>query len=276
MPLADPKTIGTRLHAKGWKTGSVLTPDHARAIAPFLQRSGQPPRRLTERDQLIVVSQTCDIVACELSVEPFIEVLVAQECNAVKRQIANLRSTRQLSFQAKPDGPILETHATDRFWIPREQFDGYAPDAKRSLTDKAASRLSAWLGLRYTRPAWPAALISRLPKRAQMEKVLRDVARAVTEIRVAIDHIDEELPEDRPYELTVYAVMDADIYDNDPNKREQCTRAFFRLLDLLRRCPGIRVNEESEVCSGRDFSWQMTQMTDLWNLANLTSAAEEV
>jgi len=275
VPLAGSEKIGQRLHTAGWKSGSVLTPGHARAIESVLQRSGRSPEPLLPGDFLIVVSQTCDIVAPKLETEPYIEVLLVHERDAVDSRKSNLRSTRHISFRARPKGVIYEAHATNRFWVPRELFDEYAPDVNRSLDPKASKRLSAWLGLRYTRPAWPEELVRRLPKPPELEKILKDVSEAVAEIHIAISDANRELPTHEDYRLTVYAIMDADEYRRNRDSREKCTGAFVKLLDLLRQCPGIVVDEDSDLLPGNEFTWQMARMTDQWNLANLTAASEE-
>lgn len=273
MSQADPNRIGERIAANGWKTGSVFSEKLTERIARHLQRSGQPPRAVGKNEWLIVVSQACDVVARKLSQEPYVEVLVAVERRRIDSPKAFLRSTRFLSFHAQPGGTVLEAHATDRFWIPRELLDGFSPDAKRSLSNRATQRVCHWLSLRYTRVAWPDALVKRLPSLQEMEVVFQNVANSLAELRVAITQIDEELSPGQPYRLTVFAVMDADEFETNPESRAACTKAFHELLDRLRRCKDIEVSEDSDFLSGDKFSWQLLQMTHEWNLANLTDQA---
>jgi len=96
VSAADPNTIGSRLQANGWQTGSVLCADHTTSVAPLLQRAGRSPHPLGGGDWLIVVSQTCDIVAPRLAAEPYVEVLIAKPRKAIDSTKANLRSTRGL------------------------------------------------------------------------------------------------------------------------------------------------------------------------------------
>lgn len=275
MPKEHHEKIGERLGACGWKTGSVLTAEHASSVAASLQRAGRAACQLKAGDRVIVVSQTCDVVVSRLDPEPFVEVLIAKECKAIERNKANLRSTRHLSFRATINGAVLDAHAADRYWIPRELFDNHSPDIERSLDAPASKKLCEWLGLRYTRPAWPNALVRRLPPKEKIEKILREVSLAVAEIRVGISDNEKELPDDAPYKLVIYAVMDAEEYNSSPDQRERCTKTFVEFLQLLRKCLGIEVIEDSDVVPGDEFTWQMMQMTDRWNLANLTSDAEQ-
>jgi hypothetical protein len=276
VPAADPNTIGSRLHANGWQTGSVLRLDHTTSVAPLLQRAGHSPYPLRDDDWLIVVSQTCDIVALRLAAEPYVEILIAEQRKAIDSTKANLRSTRFLSFRAQPGGTVLEAHATHRFWLPREQFDDWVPDKARTVDPVAVTRLCEWLGLRYTRPAWPEQLVHRLnPKKDRIEQILRTVASQVAEIRVTITDVDRELPPDIPYRLTIYAVVDAATYDGSQPTREACAAALFDFIDALRGCQGIEIDENSDLVSGAEFTWEMTRLTHLWNFANLTATAQE-
>jgi hypothetical protein len=104
---------------------------------------------------------------------------------------------------------------------------------------------------------------------------LKDISDSVAEIHVAISDHDIELTATESYLITLYAVMDADLYRENYELRKKCIKSFGNFLNLLRTCPGIAVSEESELIPGDQFSWQMQRMTDLWNFANLTSVVEE-
>jgi hypothetical protein len=271
VPKRQPQNIGGRLAAKGWRTGSVLSPSLAASLS--LQRASEAPRALKEGERLVVVSQTCDIVAAP-EAEPYVEVLLVRQKASIDHTKANLRSTRHLSFRAQAGGLVVEAHATDRYWIPKELFEGHSPDTTNSLDDGAATKVCEWLGLRYTRPAWPNALVKRLPPRDQVEKILRAVALSVAEIRVAISDCHKELPDGEVYKLAIYAVMDSTEYNTNQGAREACVRAFTEFLTLLRKCRDIEVLDGSDLLPGDQFSWQMEQMTERWNFANLSAQGE--
>lgn len=274
MPGGDPNEIGNRLRAAGWRSGSVLTADHVQAIALLLCRAGEDALQVTPNDWLIVVSQTCDILVPELHKEPYVEVLYAQMQAAVDHTIANLRSTRWLSFRCTEGGQVLKAHGTDRFWLPKSSFDKWEPDAIRVLSPIGKGRLSRWLGMRYTRFPWPDSLVMRLKgSESRLKKILREVNMAMAELRVSISNIDIELPENAPYRLTIYAVVDAQTYDEQPDQRLACEVALNSFLNELRDCPGIEVDENSRVISGAEFTWEETRQTDEWNFANLTDVA---
>lgn len=267
--------FGDRLRTSGWKTGSVLCPVLTKAVAKCLQRGGRDVRVLAENECLIVVSQTCDVLASKLETEPYVEVLVARERVNIDSTKARLRSTRHLNFRTKRGGTILEAHATDRYWVPRDMLSEFAPDSSRSLSEQASRLLVDWIGLRYTRRAWPNSLVERLPNIDEMEQLLKDIELDVAEIRVAIPEIDEELPKDVPYRLTVFAVMETEVFNSNPTARAACYRAFNALLTNLRARPGIQISEDSDLFPGNEFNWELLEMTDRWNLANLTEQEGE-
>lgn len=271
----DPNRIGIRLHAAGWRTGSVLSVAHVSAISYLLQRAGEKPREVNPADWLIVVSQTCDIVVPELRKEPYVEVLLAEPRAKIDSTIANLKSTRRLSFRSQGGGQVLEAHGTDRFWLPRIELDAWGPDAIRLLGANAADRISRWLAMRYTRAPWPFSLVKRLGgKEAHLKDILRAVDKTMAEVRVSISDDDKELPEAIPYRLKIYAVVDANTYDGRPDLRAECELALIEFLHALRSCAGIEVDESSQVISGAEFSWEETRQTHEWNFANLTDATE--
>jgi hypothetical protein len=67
--------FGDDVAQRGWQTGSVVPAELLPELVNHLTRPGQPPTEVGEGDWLVVVSQTCDIVAPRLDAEPLVEVL---------------------------------------------------------------------------------------------------------------------------------------------------------------------------------------------------------
>src|SRR6185312_6187656 len=95
------RTVGDRLFASGWKSGSVIRPEFYDAVAPYLHHSDeQAPAAIDPNDWLIVVSQSCDVLAPKDDAEPYVEVLRAHPLDQKpRRQFCDLRSTRWLDFR---------------------------------------------------------------------------------------------------------------------------------------------------------------------------------
>jgi len=269
--------FGDDVAQRGWQTGSVVPADLLPALSPHLSRPGQAAAGIGEHDWLLVVSQTCDIVASKLESEPFVEVLHAHRREGKPRtEFVDLRSTRQIDFRPNPGTHkdlVLTAHAIgDRYIVPREWFTQHGSDPARHLSVDAARRLLAWYALRAARPSWPDELERRLrgAKPALLD-ALTPLADDIAEVRVAIDERDEELPAAQSYHLVVFFVVDEEVWNADVPGRAAIYDAFTRFVAALSGCNGIEVNtDRSEVVSGAVFTWQEARATDEWNFANLS------
>jgi len=272
-------TLGERLKNQGWQCGSALPVRLYPQIAQYLGPPHDPPHGVpAPGDWLVVISQSCDLVAPTLEHEPYVEVLWCRAIAKPRTQYFNIRSTRQLDFrpdrQAHPN-LVLTTHAAkDRFIVPRSMLDGIRPHSNRRLADTAVRRIQAWLALRFSRPAWPDNFVSRIGAiRDTLTHILETVAEDdIAEVRMALSPRDQELPDSEHYSVAVFFVADEQIWKSRPTQREAIHSAFGRFATALKSCAGVNVDDQlSGVIDGGTFSWQMTQSTDIWNFANLTN-----
>jgi hypothetical protein len=143
-------TIGETLDGKGWQCGATIPPEMYQSVIMYLRHDAgaSESREIAPDDWLIVLSQTCDVVARKLVQEPLVEVLWCHVVGKRRRQFLNRRSTRELDF--RPDSRqlpnlYLSAHATrDRYVIPRQVFADFSPRSDRRLSDKG-SRWTATL-----------------------------------------------------------------------------------------------------------------------------------
>lgn len=269
--------FGDEVAQRGWQTGSVVPTDMLPALAAHLTRPDQPPAQVTADDWLVVVTQTCDIIATKLEAEPLVEVL---HCHAVKRKPdkgkRDLRSTRFLDFRpnrvSHPDLVVTAHALTDRYVIPRELLPAHAPDAARRLSDVAAQRVLAWYALRAARPSWPNHFVDRISAaKDALEEALEPLAEEIAQVRVSIREKGDELDAGQPYHVAVFFVVDEETWNDDVADREAINAAYAKFVVELNGCGGIEVDEElSGVVPGSEFTWQETQQTDDWNFANLS------
>jgi hypothetical protein len=269
--------FGDDVARRGWRTGSVLPGDVLPALATHLSRPGRDPAPIAGDDWLVVVSQTCDIVAGRLDAEPFVEVLHCHPHHGRPRTgFVNLRSTRRIDFRPNTQTHrdlVLTAHATaDRYVVPREWFVEHGPEPRRCLSVDAGQWLLAWYALRASRPAWPDALVQRLGSaRQRLLGALAPVSDDVAEVRVAIAERGAELDAGHAYHVAVFFVVDEDAWNADQAARSAIYDAFARFVSALAGCDGVEVDmERSDVVSGGEFTWQAMQATDKWNFANLT------
>jgi len=272
-----PLTFGEEVAEQGWCTGAVLPHAVVPAIAQHLTRPGaHQPTPVEPHDWLVVVSQTCDVLATKLDAEPFVEVLHCRPCEKLRTQFKDLRSTRTLDFKPNRDtheGVVLSAHAVaDRYLLPREILKDHALDEARNLSDVSASRVLAWYTLRYGRPIWPDAFVARISKaRSALEAALEPLRDEIAEVRVGIVEQDLELEDDQDYHVAVYFVVDSGTWDGDVEGRGAIHASFAKFVSELAACEGVEVDANlSEVVSGGEFTWQEVKATDEWNFANLS------
>ena len=272
-----PSAFGEKVAEQGWCTGAVVDRNHVPELAEYLVRPGvEQPTEVGPDDWLIVVSQTCDVLASNLEAEPFVEVLHCGPVAKLRTQFKELRSTRTLDFKpnrATHEDIVLSAHAVaDKYLVPRGFLKNRAPDVDRRLSDTAVSRVLAWYTLRSGRPAWPDAFVARVGKaKGVLESALEPLKDDIAQVRVGIVERDQELGDGEAYHLAVYFVVDEAVWEGDVEGRAAINTAFCAFASVLAACPGIEVDQDlSEVVSGGVYTWQETQSTDEWNFANLS------
>lgn len=271
MPLGD------EVANQGWRTGAVVPLAMLPVIAQYLCRPGAAAVEVAADHWLVVVSQTCDVVARNLEAEPFVEVLHCKPIAKPRAQYRDFRSTRILDFRPNRhthEAVSLSAHAVaDRYLVPREFFRDQPPDANRYLSSEATQRIMAWYSLRAGRPSWPDAFVKRINKNTQdaLEAAIEPLKEDIAEVRLGIVETDVELGDDQSYHVAVYFVVDAEIWADNVEGREVISAAFATFVSRLNECEGIEVDQDlSEVVSGDEFTWQETRATDEWNFANLS------
>lgn len=271
-----PPSLGDKIVGLGWATGAVLTQDTALVFEPYLTRPGVAAVSIDANDWLVIVSQTCDVVAQKIEQEPLVEFLHCRPILKLRSQHKDLRSTRILDFKPNRDthaDVVLSAHAVaDRYNIPRDLLSNHLPDQARRLSPTSTRRVLEWYALRYTRPAWPDVFVQRISKAADsLEQILESLRDDIAEVRVSIREKDNELDDTDSYHIVVFFVVDEAVWEEDVQGRETIYQCFSKFVTKLNGCEGIEVDHDlSDVISGAQFSWQLMKSTDEWNFANLT------
>lgn len=272
--------LGDAVAKQGWRTGAVISPEMVPFIKHYLTRPDAEAVNVADVDWLVVVSQTCDVVARKLELEPFIEVLHCRPIKKLRTEFCDLRSTRNLDFRPNRKSHeliVLTAHAVgDRYLIPRNLFADHSPDRDRHLSAVAQHRIMSWYALRASRPSWPDAFGNRIKDKINtLKAALEPLKDDIAEVRIAISPNDEELADDQAYKVVVYFVVDASTWDGDDEGRGTIFQAFLTFVSELNGCIGIDVDLDlSGVESGDKFTWQQTRSTDEWNFANLSHREE--
>lgn len=273
-----PLPIGTQVAEHGWCSGRVIPLHAIDGLLDYLAHPGVGQRaNVGADDWLVIVSQTCDVVASTIEAEPFVEVLHCRipPGRKVRSQYARFRSTRIIDFKpnyATHNNLVLTAHATaDRYLIPRQILAGLDPDAEKRLDEVAVKRLADWYALRSSRPAWPDSFVIRVGEaKDEIEKIIKTFSDEL-EIRVAIAPRDQELDTDEPYKVAIWFVVDAVAWESDDKIRQAATAAYSQFITALGSCDGVLIDtDHGEVIPGDVFTWQQMGFTDEWNFANLS------
>jgi hypothetical protein len=92
--------LGDDVAQRGWQTSSVMPADLLPLLAPHLTRPGLAATGVGADDWLVVISQTCDILATRLDAEPCVEVLRCRPVAGKPRKgRRDLQSARCLDFR---------------------------------------------------------------------------------------------------------------------------------------------------------------------------------
>ena len=272
--MVGKESLGSLLEARGWAAGAVIPFAAVPLIQPYLIFDGVSAA-VDHDDWLVIVSQTCDVVAPSLEQEPITEILHCKKILTIRRNFARLRSTRQIDLKPnKQDHPgtSLSAHATkDRYLAPRSLLATIDPDINRNFDAEAVRRIAAWYSLRYSRPVWPTTFVDRIGAyRQKFENALTQLEDNV-EVRVSIVPRDIELNSNQDYRIAIWFVCDAIAWNSDFNFREAVSSAYSEFVSTLDSCEGVDVDkDESGPVSGETFSWQQTELSDEWNFANLS------
>lgn len=256
--------FGDDVAQRGWQTGSVVPAAMLSEVAQHLQRPGQQPAEIAEADWLVVVSQTCDVVARQLKQEPWVEVLHCKpQPGKPRKGYRDLESTRYIDFRPNRSTHtdlVLTAHAIDnRYVIPRELLASHTPDPEKALDAVASRRLLGWYSLRAGRPSWPNSFCDRIPRtvREELESALDALSDDIAEVRVQLTPNDKELPDEQPYRVSVFFVVDEEIWKSSADLRQAVHQAYAEFVSVLKTCQGIELDEEfSGVFSGEAFTWQ--------------------
>lgn len=200
MPDSDsPISTGQRLYDEGWCQGAILPGD----VAVCLRPTTTP----VHYQHAVLITQDCNIVADD-DRETHIEVAFGYCPRPEENANAFAQGKHPRQFLAGDGGER-------RFvWDVRERLSvtksalltllkTVAPAGR--LLDTDLREFRAWLGRRYSRPAFPDNFNNRLrPAKSTIDKAIKsDGFRSVRAVFYWIEERDQELSADTPYRLRI-------------------------------------------------------------------------
>lgn len=228
-----------RLIKLGWRQGILL--------APVDERLKQDAHYdIKENDQLLIVSQTCDLVQGSFENEPWFEVLCLHPLGREPdRGYLGGKNSRRIEFNMTlaGDGPghwyalPYERHLISRALLMEEGLGRAA-----SIDGQILKMVLAWLSRRYTRAAFPEAFVRRMD--ARREPISNKFSRLntlVTNVYIRLTPF-EELTGDDEYAIELMLIMDAEVFDDEKKYRE-CSEITGQLENQLKKCPSILVDD---------------------------------
>jgi hypothetical protein len=224
------------LRTHGWQQGAILPAPLRDGVVGLHNGSA-----IRDRDVLLVVSQSCDILHGSLEAEPLVEVIGARRVDSPDPLSINRRNPRKLHLILSSRGSaVIEVLSHDRGTLARERLSEAAPDGV--LEPAALEDLIAWLARRYSRPAFPDAFMERLGNvRRRLERLVRSFSDEIVGVYVALSDWGE-LSDDVAYEIVLLLVVDSNHWYEGPNERNRLDNELHaRLVQILNAAPGIRV-----------------------------------
>ncbi len=233
MPPSDISTLslGQRLYDAGWCQGALLPLD---AVAQI--RASTLPVRY---QHAVVISQDCNIVRDDQ--ETSVELAFGYSPTATENvnNLAKGRHPRQfLTTLASEQRFVWDVR--ERAAISKDRLSavlGSAAPLGRML-DSDIREFRAWLGRRYSRPAFPDAFNDRIKAAsAGIEKATK--AQAFLSIRgiyYLITERDEELAADQPYHLRIAFCFEE---NGTPAPLPAASTEIARFITAVAQCQGI-------------------------------------
>lgn len=227
-----------KLVASGWCQGAFLQQSDNELL------SRECGLDLPQNSQLLVLTQTCDLVCDSLEAEPNAELLSCTPLATPDPNLMHGRSSRRLHLPIVKAGTELYVEISARNWhrVPRQILLECNLDPETKLSSENSRLLRHWAGSRYTRAAFPDAFVERLqcgPSRKRIERALKGNGRNITTLYLALNPF-EELAPDAMYRVAIYGVMRHDVH-SDPESRTQATKALDSIAETIRDCDGLEL-----------------------------------
>lgn len=217
MPDHSSSTVNRDLLvSRGWCQGSILPSsieNHTQKLTEI---------RRDEHDFFFILSQDCNVLSDSYEKEPFVEVLCAHSVPSPNKMMLNGRNPREYHFSLSDEEPCRHYRilASERECLNRRDLESASPSGTIPKSD--IKQIAIWMALRYTRESFPDELNRRfqqLKKKNRdalknIRKLLEDSSVTDTILDFYLDTQDEELTENKKYDLTIHVEIKPEIYQD--------------------------------------------------------------
>ncbi len=247
-PNGDPEKV----RELGWRQGSILPPSLFLALEEVTRLDFKEGESFP-----VVISQDCDVIHHSYEEEPEVEIIRAVIVESADGNLRHAKSARRLDLdvQVKGSKRIVRLRAQDKRSLDRRILERAAPDANVTLSDAATRLLAHWLAKRYNRDSFPDEFDRRLhdsPAWATIRKLLAGWGVSISGVFVLV-RPDTELPPEKHYELTLWATVPSEYYDDAAIRASLEEKFLDKLTTMLSTVDGIKL-VDAMVVSEEDFS----------------------
>ena len=262
MQEANPSEIERR----GWRQGSIFPLELVnRIVCGRLVPDIDP-----QRDILIVISQSCDLVNRAYKAEPRFEVLKATIVEAENGNFFYGKHPRKFQFRPGPNKstPIYEVSIHDRYMLDRPILEDLGPSTESELNPETVDNLANWIAKRYKRSAFPSEFNDRCRTAdKQIGRILRRGSKDISGIYLVLDPW-EDISADDEYRLIITATYRPEL-DDDGDSLLELYNCFDELVDALNSCEGLVVAVQ-DVKSEKEFSLYDVRNARRWDYDYMT------
>jgi hypothetical protein len=270
MPHDDADASQIKQH--GWRQGSVLP----QSLVDILVKQKLLPTATKDR-RFVVISHHCDVTNLSFEIEPNVELLRATVLPSSEKEGSYAWGKHprfyRIRRKAAESQSVWEFSIQDRFSVPRTYLTQAEPGQSETLESDEIRNLANWLARRYTRVAFPDAFDKRTRRAIEkLRKHLKKEGELLTAIFILV--LDDELPDDTPYEIQITGSMRPEDY-NHVDRRRQAQTLLNRVEEALDECDGIDVSE-SHLKSEVNISLDDLSRLNRWDFDDLTIRGQPV
>ena len=262
MPDSDapPPSTGQQLYEAGWCQGAILPVEVAVRIRPTT---------VPEHYQhAVLITQDCNIVADD-DKESQVEVAFGYCAQAGENvnELAKGKNPRRFLTDIAPDVHLV-WDVRHRLSVSKTVLSVDLGTAKPlgRLLDADLREFRAWLGRRYSRPAFPDAFNERLrPAMPVIDKAVKSEAfRSIRAVFYWITERDDELLEAAPYHLRIIFCF---AHNGTSNPLAQAAVEIDKFAKAVAACAGIQLTKHEAISDSR-FP---IQYLDVWEYVDFDS-----
>jgi hypothetical protein len=259
-----PDDDATQVGRNGWRQGSIL----AGESLAVLEAEGVHP--LSPECVALVLSHDCDVVNASFAKEPLVELIWLSPRQRPDGRMTLGKNSRCLHLELEVPGARrqwFEALAPSRFVLSRRLLSTIAPSSDFSLPPGTKRLVSRWVAKRYDRSAFPTEFNRRLQGAKRLTRALETGGAWIEDLYVSV--ADDELPEARPYEIVLRAVLRVEDFAL-PDRRAQADHCLQELGGMLDDLGGITVVDAAAV-SEAEFTLDDLRQTKRWDFNWLSS-----